>query len=90
MMHYLLDSGETLAAFAAVAGLLSIHPITRKLGYVLIRYGKRHAPKWAVVLMVAPIPGPVDEIAAIVGIVWTFRNVRNRRIFRRYIARALA
>lgn len=85
MLGLLVESGETLGAMLAIAGVLAIHPRSRKVGYVLFRFARRHAPRWAVVLMVAPIPGPVDEIAALAGIVWAFRSHRNRVIFARYM-----
>lgn len=85
MWGYLIDSGETISAVAVLCGLLALHPRTRRVGYALMRYGKRHAPRWAMVLMVAPIPGPVDEIAAIAGVLWMLRTQKQRTILRRYV-----
>lgn len=90
MLDYVIHASEVLGTFAIITSLAMLNSTTRKVAYALMRYGKRHAPKWAIVLMVLPIPGPLDEIAAIVGIAWTFRNARNRQIFKRYLARALA
>lgn len=87
ILHYLRDMLPTLAALTAATSALAVHPRSRRLGYVLWRYGKRHAPRWAIVLMLAPIPGPVDELAALAGILWSVRAPAQRQILKRYLAR---
>lgn len=92
MLGVLISTGELFGALAAVLGTAMVHPRSRKVAYVITRFGKRHMPPWALatVAVCALIPGPLDEMLVFpVLVLVTLRTARKRAILRRYLRVAL-
>ena len=89
MLDILESAGELFGALSLIAGLLAIHPRTRRVAYAAgYRFPKRHLPPWAlaVVGVCLLIPGPLDEIVVTpVLVLIALRDNRRRRIFTRYV-----
>jgi hypothetical protein len=86
--------GALAAAALPVGGLVAlmilplIHPRTRRVTISVMRYSKRHAPKWLVPLLVvcAFIPGPLDELFVIGAALYpVLKSSHNRRVFARTV-----
>src|ERR1700756_3325703 len=80
-----------MAAMVALCVLPMAHPRTRRVTVSVMRYSKRHAPRWLAPLLVACafIPGPIDELLVIAAALYpVLKSAHNRRVFARTVSYA--
>jgi len=92
-LHFIAPAMLETAKIAVVAtvllGITLAIPRTRRVALAILAFVKRHAPKWAIPVLIAAaiFPGQADELVIIpIILLPILLNSRKRAIFARYIS----